>query len=146
MTDAKNLSMLLMALPPADYDLFAKAAEAPFIKEIEGLNIVTNDVAMATQEGSTLLVKGLDAGTTDIEVTDTLTNQSKYIHVTVFFVPMFTCSNDNHPHIIDLGLPSGTQWSCCNRGAENPEARGGYYAWGETVAKESYDWSTYIHC
>ena len=35
MTDAKNLSMLLMALPPADYDLFAKAAEAPFIKEKE---------------------------------------------------------------------------------------------------------------
>ena len=33
MTDVSNLSMLLMALPPADYDLFAKAAEAPVIKE-----------------------------------------------------------------------------------------------------------------
>ncbi len=35
LTDAQNLSMLLMALPPADYALFAKAAEAPFIKEKE---------------------------------------------------------------------------------------------------------------
>ena len=35
MTDAKNLSMLLMALPPADFALFTRAAEAPFIKEKE---------------------------------------------------------------------------------------------------------------
>ena len=110
------------------------------------IKVENEDVAVATQEGSTLLVKGLDVGTTDIEVTDTLTNQSKYIHVTVFFVPMFTCSNDNHPHIIDLGLPSGTQWSCCNMGAENPEARGGYYAWGETAVKDDYSWETYKHC
>ena len=33
LTDAKNLSMVLMALPSADYALFTKAAEAPFIKE-----------------------------------------------------------------------------------------------------------------
>jgi len=33
LTDAGNLSMLLMALPPADFSLFTKAAEAPFIKE-----------------------------------------------------------------------------------------------------------------
>ena len=23
---------------------------------------------------------------------------------------------------------------------------GGYYAWGETEEKDSYDWSTYTHC
>ncbi|MBR7054913.1 MAG: hypothetical protein IKI26_09180 [Prevotella sp.] len=110
------------------------------------IKVENEDVAVATQEGSTLLVKGLDVGTTDIEVTDTLTNQSKFIHVTVFFVSMLTCSNDNHPHLIDLGLPSGTRWACCNVGAEVPEAYGDYYAWGETAVKESYDWSTYIHC
>ncbi len=110
------------------------------------IKVENEDVAVATQEGNTLLVKGLDVGTTSIEVTDMLTNQSKFIHVTVFFEPMLTCTNDNHPHIIDLGLPSGTQWACCNVGADTPEAYGGYYAWGETVAKESYDWSTYIHC
>ena len=33
LTDAMNLSMVLMALPAADYALFTKAVEAPFIKE-----------------------------------------------------------------------------------------------------------------
>ncbi len=57
-----------------------------------------------------------------------------------------TCPDDHHPHMIDLGLPSSTKWACCNVGADNPEAYGGYYAWGETEEKDYYDWSTYIHC
>ena len=40
------------------------------------------------------------------------------------------CPNHNHPHMIDLGLPSGTKWACCNVGAKSPEDYGGYYAWG----------------
>ena len=56
-----------------------------------------------------------------------------------------TCPDDHHPHMIDLGLPSGTKWACCNVGADKPEAYGGYYAWGETEEKSYYDWSTYIH-
>ncbi len=38
------------------------------------------------------------------------------------------CPNSNHPHWIDLGLPSGTQWQCCNEGASTPEDYGGYYS------------------
>ncbi len=57
-----------------------------------------------------------------------------------------TCPDNNHPHLIDLGLPSGTKWACCNVGADKPEAYGGYYAWGETETKSSYNWSTYTHC
>ena len=56
------------------------------------------------------------------------------------------CPDGNHPHMIDLGLPSGTKWACCNVGADAPEAYGGYYAWGETETKGTYDWKTYIHC
>ena len=37
------------------------------------------------------------------------------------------CENDKHPHVIDLGLPSGTLWSCCNLGAEQPTDFGEYY-------------------
>ena len=33
--------------------------------------------------------------------------------------------------MIDLGLPSGTKWACCNVGASKPEDYGGYYEWGE---------------
>ena len=56
------------------------------------------------------------------------------------------CPDGKHPHMIDLGLPSGTKWACCNVGADKPEAYGGYYAWGETETKGTYDWKTYIHC
>ena len=48
------------------------------------------------------------------------------------------CPDDNHPHAIDLGLPSGTKWACCNVGASSPEEYGGYYAWGETEEKDDY--------
>ena len=43
-----------------------------------------------------------------------------------------TCPDDHHPHMIDLGLPSGTKWACCNVGASKPEGYGSYYRWGET--------------
>ena len=48
------------------------------------------------------------------------------------------CPDSNHPHAIDLGLPDGTKWACCNVGASSPEQSGGYYAWGETDEKKIY--------
>ena len=53
------------------------------------------------------------------------------------------CPDNNHPHMIDLGLPSGTKWACCNVGASKPEDYGGYYAWGEITEKEYYGWQNY---
>lgn len=44
---------------------------------------------------------------------------------------------------VDLGLPSGTLWATCNVGAHAPEMYGGYFAWGETTTKGSYEWSNY---
>ena len=62
-----------------------------------------------------------------------------------------SCPDDNHPHAIDLGLPSGTKWACCNVDTDYPKNQsptnyGGYYAWGETQTKSKYDWNNYIHC
>lgn len=54
-----------------------------------------------------------------------------------------TCPDSNHPHMIDLDLPSGTKWACCNVGASTPEEYGNYYAWGETQPKSVYDKDTY---
>jgi len=57
------------------------------------------------------------------------------------------CPDGNHPHMIDLGLPSGTKWSCCNVGANAPKEQGSYYAWGETENQDPYNggycWNTY---
>lgn len=55
------------------------------------------------------------------------------------------CPDHNHPHAIDLGLPSGTKWACCNVGASTPEGYGGYYAWGETSEKSVYNSVTYLY-
>ena len=56
-----------------------------------------------------------------------------------------SCPDSHHPHMIDLGLSSGTKWACCNVGASTPEDYGGYFAWGETSTKKSYEPSNYIH-
>ena len=56
-----------------------------------------------------------------------------------------TCPDSNHPHIIDLGLPSGTLWACCNVGANKPDDYGSYYAWGETETKNDYTSSNYAY-
>lgn len=55
------------------------------------------------------------------------------------------CPDNNHPHMIDLGLPSKTLWACCNVGASKPSEYGGYYAWGETSTKSSFSKENYKH-
>ncbi|MBQ9204440.1 MAG: hypothetical protein IJ155_09395 [Prevotella sp.] len=57
----------------------------------------------------------------------------------------YYCPDANHPHAIDLGLPSGTRWACCNVGASSPLESGIYVAWGETSTKECYDLNTYLY-
>lgn len=44
---------------------------------------------------------------------------------------------------IDLGLPSGTLWATCNVGANSPEEKGDFFAWGETKTKNEFDWNNY---
>ena len=48
--------------------------------------------------------------------------------------------------MIDLDLPSGTKWACCNVGAQKPEDYGGYFAWGETEEKSTYNYGSYDTC
>ncbi len=45
------------------------------------------------------------------------------------------------PDLVDLGL--SVMWGTFNLGASKPEEYGHYYAWGESVPKTDYDWSTY---
>ena len=108
------------------------------------------NVATVSLSGKTLTVTGVSEGSTVFGVFDRQNHQMAVVNVTVTpggSLPSYlTCPDDHHPHMIDLGLPSGTKWACCNVGADKPEAYGGYYAWGETEEKSTYNWSTYIHC
>ena len=47
---------------------------------------------------------------------------------------------------VNLGLPSGLLWATCNVGANSPEDYGDYFAWGEILKKDMYNWSTYQYC
>ena len=107
-------------------------------------------MATVSLSGKTLTVTGVSEGSTVFGVFDRQNHNMAVVQVTV--TPggspqsYLTCPDDHHPHLIDLGLPSGTKWACCNVGATTPDAYGGYYAWGETEEKDYYYWDTYIHC
>ena len=53
--------------------------------------------------------------------------------------------NEGGHAYVDLGLPSGLLWATCNVGADNPEDKGDYFAWGETTPKVAYNSSTYTY-
>ena len=110
--------------------------------------VVSSDenVATAVINGNSVTVTAVNSGTATITVTDTQTEETANIEVTVVEMPTSLCPDDHHPHVIDLGLPSGTKWSCCNVGASTPEGYGSYYAWGEVQEKSEYSWATYSRC
>lgn len=58
---------------------------------------------------------------------------------------LLNCPDNKHPHAIDLGLPSGTKWACCNLGASTPESFGKYFAWGETSPKDIYTRENHVY-
>ena len=55
----------------------------------------------------------------------------------------YSCKDDRHPHLVDLGLPSGLRWNCTNLGASVPEGYGGYYAYAELSEKNNYTEQNY---
>jgi len=55
------------------------------------------------------------------------------------------CPDSHHPHAIDLGLPGGAKWACCNIGASVPEGFGSHYAWGEVEAKDYFSKDNYLY-
>ncbi len=106
--------------------------------------VATGIIAISqTQDVMTVKLKNGDVHEFNVEDVSEVTFQQKENSYTPEVY--LTCPDDHHPHIIDLGLPSGTKWACCNVGATVPEGYGGYYAWGETETKPYYDWTTYAY-
>lgn len=55
----------------------------------------------------------------------------------------FGLTVNTYPGYVDLGL--NVSWAICNVGANSPEGYGGYFAWGETQTKDTYNWNNYAH-
>ncbi len=94
-------------------------------------------VATVDQAGK---VTGVSAGTTTITATaKDGSGQSASAMVTVF---------DSMADVVDLGL--SVKWASCNLCesgfVSSPEVYGDYYAWGETLPKSDYSWSSYKWC
>lgn len=96
------------------------------------------NVVEASLSGTTIVLTGKAIGNTTVTVKDVVTGSTEDISVTVKDV-YTACSDSNHPHWIDLGLPSGTLWRCCNEGASTPEAYGGYYTFGQVSSAPNLD-------
>lgn len=84
-------------------------------------------------------------GDKKVSVTDAMMVVTKIMGNSINYGEDSFCPDSSHPHIIDLGLPSGTKWVCCNTGANSPVGYGGYYAWGDTEERSNYTIDAYIH-
>ena len=139
------------------------------VKEITGMSVlgggvVTSDaggeiiergVCWGTQSNPTVsgnhVVAGTGLGTFNCMITGLTPNTSYHVRayainsVGIGYGEDLSFTTVSHTYV-DLGLPSGTLWAICNVGAEIPETNGYYFAWGETVPKQSYSWSNYKWC
>jgi hypothetical protein len=97
-------------------------------------------IANVSVNNNVIEITGQNPGTTIIYITDKCSGQDIMVNVTV------TPKTETPASAVDLGLPSGTKWASYNLGATRPEDYGDYYAWGEIEKKDSYSWSTYLHC
>ena len=60
--------------------------------------------------------------------------------------PYGGCPDNHHPHMIDLGMPSGTLWSCMDLGSNVPAECGLGFTWGQAaLAEKNYasSWEYY---
>ena len=133
---------------------FTAQAQSSMSGDVNGDGDVSvNDVAMIVNyilgnENSNFIIANADInGDGEIDINDVMGTVSIILEGDNTPQSYLSCPDENHPHMIDLGLPSGTKWACCNVGASKPEEYGGYYAWGETYTKDLYyyDDSGYQH-
>ncbi len=107
---------------------------------------------MAVSTCAQLRLKGDINEDSAVDISDVVELVNIILNGSIDSQSYLTCPDSYHPHLIDLGLPSGTKWACCNVDDDhsrlNPTNYGSYYAWGETKEHEDlyYDWRNYLYC
>lgn len=119
-----------LVITPADAKEFLNMDKAELISD--------NSVSVSVNpEESGYIVKALFEGAS--KITMKLTDTHGNIKTAEATVEVGTAYE-----YVDLGLSA--KWAVCNIGAETAEGFGEYFAWGETVSKEKYETSNYVHC
>ena len=138
---ATTLNMTIRPSIDCKKTVYIMSGSGSYTVKSSNLNVVT-----ALIEDSEIIITAKNKGEATIRVTDTKSGETATIQVIVFQAYL-TCPNENHPHIIDLGLPSGTKWACCNvdddSSKQSPTNYGSYYAFGEVSEKDVYNEVTY---
>ena len=124
------------------YSVELKVDETKFVEILSGsgwynTNTSNPNIVTVASNGSVISLTGKGAGTAEVTVSDAQYQVTQKISVTVTASeqpvdPPLSCPDANHPHWIDLGI--GTQWRCCNAGANAPEDYGDYYTFNEAQA------------
>lgn len=122
------LFIFFLSLP---LSLMAQAAGGEVIRHSKTVNTTDKKVVVKIPHSSkkTVKLKNNDNKTISIDALKPMTGTS--LNASQKGKGLTSCPDTNHPHWIDLGLPSGTQWRCCNKGASTPEDYGGYYTFGQ---------------
>ena len=144
--DVKNLSAIISTTPTRDIlfplsvglGLYDKSGNL-LDKKYQGSNYKRENEGYTIQQTFSSLEKNTEY--TARPMIKILGGEVPALPTKDFKLADTSCPDDNHPHMIDLGI--GTLWACCNVGAHSPEEYGGYYAWGETKEKSVYNWDTY---
>lgn len=109
---------------------------------------ITTDIVWVAEEAADWLsVEKIDASTLSVHVLENINTISRSARITIKrndngnelgSIVVMQQGADNVCVPVNLGLPSGILWATCNVGSTLPEIFGYYYAWGETVVKDSY--------
>ena len=97
----------------------------------EDVEAIRNYILGDTPEGFDLEAADIN-GDGDVNIEDVTLLIEKLLKMEL------ECPDSHHPHMRNLGLPSGTKWACCNVGATTPEGYGNYYAWDENMVQNTW--------
>lgn len=111
-----------------------------------------SDAAALLEQGSILTATPSSDGLYSANLKD-LNRETKYYFVAVVQiydktvvseVCTFTTIPAPIPEAVDMGL--SVKWASQNLASSSPEGAGGWFAWGDTLARASFSWAEYPFC
>ena len=129
-----HIRQVVQSHKKADSNVSARKMLKWAIISLVAIAILAILIQSATFIGRNRYWKLLDADSTNIDSIDVehVDDIDQSTVKTLVKDIQLSCPDENHPHAIDLGLPSGTKWACCDLGVSHPSQLGNPFEWGLT--------------